>query len=208
MTTRDRILDTALELFNEGGTAAVSTNHIAAALGISPGNLYYHFRNKEEIIRALFERLFAGWDEMFELDEGQLPTLDDLLRLLRANFGVMWRFRFAHRELVVLLRRDEILRARWLEVRERGYVGFRELMGIFVAAGVVHFPTDPATVERLADLCWLISEFWLASLEVSGQPVNAAQQERAVALMLQVLVPALTVPPAPTNELSPAPLDE
>ncbi|MFN8512060.1 MAG: helix-turn-helix domain-containing protein [Chloroflexia bacterium] len=61
MSTRERILDAALGLFNERGTAVVSTNHIAAACGISPGNLYYHFRNKEEIIRALFDRMFVMW---------------------------------------------------------------------------------------------------------------------------------------------------
>ena len=58
MSNRERIVDTALQLFNERGSATVSTNHIAAAARISPGNLYYHFRNKEEIVRALFERLF------------------------------------------------------------------------------------------------------------------------------------------------------
>ena len=61
MSNRQRIIDAALMLFNDQGTGAVSTNHIADAAGISPGNLYYHFRNKEEIIRVLFERLFAAW---------------------------------------------------------------------------------------------------------------------------------------------------
>lgn len=54
LKTRDRILEKALILFNEKGTAAVTTNHIASAMGISPGNLYYHFRNREEIIQNIF----------------------------------------------------------------------------------------------------------------------------------------------------------
>ena len=55
--TRERILNAALSLFNESGTATVSTNHIAVASRLSVGNLYYHFKNKDEIIRALYERI-------------------------------------------------------------------------------------------------------------------------------------------------------
>ena len=61
--TKSRILDKALELFNERGTANVTTNHIAEALGMSPGNLYYHYRNKAEIVRGLFARIIAAWSE-------------------------------------------------------------------------------------------------------------------------------------------------
>ncbi|MBL8594525.1 MAG: helix-turn-helix transcriptional regulator, partial [Devosia sp.] len=59
--TKSRILDTALDLFNEQGTAPVTTNHIAEALSMSPGNLYYHYRNKAEIVRGLFARITAAW---------------------------------------------------------------------------------------------------------------------------------------------------
>src|SRR5207249_4908821 len=54
--TRDRILDTSLALFNQHGLASVSTHRIAAELGISPGNLHYHFRAKSLIVTWLFRR--------------------------------------------------------------------------------------------------------------------------------------------------------
>ena len=189
MKTPERILVTALELFNEQGTSAVSTNHIADALGISPGNLYYHFRNKEAIIRALFEQQFARADRLYALPDDRLPTLDDLQRLVRATFAMSWDFRFIYRELITILRRDPELQARWVAVRARGFAGFHELVAQFVAAGVLRDPADPAVVTRLAELCWLVSEFWLASVEVSGQTVGAAQLDHGVALMLQVLTP-------------------
>jgi AcrR family transcriptional regulator len=196
MKTPERILAAALRLFNEQGTAAVSTNHIAEALSMSPGNLYYHFRNKEEIIRALFEQQFARADLLYELPADRLPTLDDLQHLVQATFEMSWDFRFIYRELIALLRRDEQLQRRWVEVRARGFAGFGELVALFVAAGVLRAPETPAALQRLAELCWLISEFWLASVEVSGQTVDTAQMEHGVALMLQVLEPFLIPPSA------------
>jgi AcrR family transcriptional regulator len=191
MKTRDRILATALRLFNESGTAAISTNHIAEAAAISPGNLYYHFRNKEEIIRAIFELQFARWDSLYEFPSDRPLSVDDLLGVLRATFAVSWEYRFVYRELIALLRRDAELHRRWVEVRERGYAGFHELFGHFVAASVLRDPGDPATITRLADLCWLVSEYWLASVEVSGVEVDQAQMERGARLVQQVLDPYL-----------------
>jgi len=114
MSNRERVLESALTLFNDQGTGAVSTNHIAEAAGISPGNLYYHFRNKEEIIRALFERLFAAWDETFQLPTDRAPSLADLDAMITANYQLIWEYRFAYREQAVLLRNDPELRERYL----------------------------------------------------------------------------------------------
>jgi AcrR family transcriptional regulator len=189
MKTRDRILATALQLFNASGTGPVSTNHIAEGLGISPGNLYYHFRNKEEIIRALFEQQFARWDADYAFPDDRLPNLDDLQQLVRATFVTAWEYRFMYRELIALLRRDAQLHQRWVEIRTRGFDGFHQLFELFVAAGVLRSPADQSVVTRLAELVWLISEFWLASVEVSGATVDAAQMEHGVELILQVLDP-------------------
>lgn len=187
--TKERILDTAITLFNAEGTAAVSTNHIATALGISPGNLYYHFPNKEAIIRACLERLYAVWDTVFSLPADRAPTLADMEGLIRANFAVLWDYRFVYRELIALLRRDEALRERYVAVRQRGFADFRLLFAAFGAAGVLRLPADEAEVDRLAELCWLISEFWLPSVEVGAREVTPEQMQAGVALMLQVLQP-------------------
>src|SRR5215510_6432065 len=106
MSTREKILDTALALFNKESTSAVSTNHIAEAAGISPGNLYYHFHNKDEIIRELFQRLYDRWDTDLQLSGDHLPQLDDLKHIIETNYQIIWQYRFAYRELVALLHSD------------------------------------------------------------------------------------------------------
>lgn len=194
MNTKERILDAALTLFNAQGTGAVSTNHIADAAGISPGNLYYHYRNKEAIIRGIFERLFAEWDSAFNLPTDHAPTLEDVRHWVKTNFEQVSRYRFIYRELLPLLRQDAELHQRYQQVRERGYTGFRELMSALAQWGVMQAIDSEDVVTRLADLCWLITEFWFSSAEVRGETVTDAHVQQGVDLMIQVLGPYLVAP--------------
>jgi AcrR family transcriptional regulator len=189
MSTRDRILNSALALFNEQGTAAVSTNHIAAATNISPGNLYYHFRNKEDIISALFERLFAAWDETFRLPSNRAPGLADFDEMIAGNYQLIWEYRFAYREMAALLRNDPGLHARYQEVRQSGYKGFTELIEAFAGAGVLTRPETEKEVVALTELCWIVSEFWPLNLELSGRALDAAGVREGVAIMRYLFRP-------------------
>jgi AcrR family transcriptional regulator len=189
MNTRDRILDSALALFNERGTAAVSTNHIAAAIDISPGNLYYYFGNKEEIISALFERLFSAWDETFQLPADHAPTLADFEAMIAGNYRLIWEYRFAYREMAALLRNDPALYARYLDVRRRGYDGFVELIDAFASAGVLVRPRSKAELKALTELCWIVSELWPVNLELSGRELDAAGIQAGVDLMKHLFRP-------------------
>lgn len=188
--TIDRIIDAAIALFNAQGSGAVSTNHIAEAAGVSPGNLYYHFHNKEEIIRAVFERLFAEWDQAFALQPDPTIGIDTVQTLVRANFEIMSAYQFVYRELLALLGRDPVLHARYQEVRARGYNGFREVVAVLSRSGVF-IPIDDATTDRLADICWLISEFWLSTIAITHQQINADHKQRGIDLMLHTLQPYL-----------------
>jgi AcrR family transcriptional regulator len=187
--TKERILEKALHLFNEAGTSAISTNHIAEAAGISPGNLYYHFRNKEEIIRALCNQLFTTTGEMFIPDHP--PTLADVREWVRQNFIVTWQYAFVYRELPALLRQDAELATDYARVRERGYDGFHMLIRALQASGVLVSDIDPKTMTQLADLCWLITESWLTALDLQGQPATHDNMQRGIDLMLLIFQPYL-----------------
>jgi AcrR family transcriptional regulator len=115
MSAKDRIQRAALLLFNQAGVATVTTNHLAAHLGMSPGNLYFHYRNKEEIVRDLFSSMTSEVYAAFRGDPSQT---------VRECFEVFWRYRCLHREIYHLRRRDPILARRWKLHLRRAYVRF------------------------------------------------------------------------------------
>ncbi|MGA1343220.1 MAG: TetR/AcrR family transcriptional regulator, partial [Hyphomonas sp.] len=75
MKTRDRILEVSLLLFNEEGEGVLSSVDVANALEISPGNLYYHFRGKDAIIRALFDRFEEEMRVILRGSKGGLASI-------------------------------------------------------------------------------------------------------------------------------------
>ena len=102
--TYTRIIDASLTLFNEEGERNISTNHIAAHLGISPGNLYYHFRNKDEIIVQLFKRYSEAL--LAYLNEAVLPSdVEDSINYMAGIYDVMWEYRFLFSDVNTLLAR-------------------------------------------------------------------------------------------------------
>jgi len=189
--TKDRVVGAAVRLFNERGTAAVSTNHVAERAGISPGNLYYHFRNKEEIIREIWARIDAAWRNSYALPSDRQPTLEDLRAMVEETFSALWEYRFFYRELGALTRRDAELRKRYLAVRERGLAGTEVLLENFVEAGVLGGPEDSEELARLAEVLMLVAECWLPYEETATGELERGQAKRGAALMMQVLRPYL-----------------
>lgn len=110
MKTKEKILVTSIDLFNRSGVFSVTTNHIAKAMDISPGNLYFHYDNKEEIILELFNRMMK---ETYSIWKQQKKNEMKPLDFIDANFEVYWKYRFFHREMYSLRRKDSMLGKMW-----------------------------------------------------------------------------------------------
>jgi AcrR family transcriptional regulator len=189
MQTRERIIDTAIALFNEAGTGPVTTNHIAQAMGISPGNLYYHFRNKEAIVCAIYARLRPAWEAASALPADRPPTPADLQAILSRHFRIVWDYRFYYRELPALLRRDPELAREYREVRRAGLANIETLLRHLVDAGILIVPDADAALPELAQICWVLADSWLPFAELGDDLVGPAELDRGVALILRVLHP-------------------
>ena len=192
MTTREKIVETAIRLFNEQGTRAVTTNHIAAAAGISPGNLYYHFRNKEEIIRAALDQMDAkGLEEYERINNGPGETLQkmDATFVMIQRFN--WRYRFFKRELVSLLSADPALAKQFAATHHALRSLAEDWLSRAAAEGILR-PLPATEVALLAEAIWLTILFWLNHLEVGGETVNEATLARGSAVLRCILAPHLS----------------
>lgn len=157
--TRERILETALAMFNAQGEPNVSTNHIADELGISPGNLYYHFRNKDDIVAQLFARYEQRIDDALLVPEGRLPNLEDIWLQLHLVFECMWSFRFIYRDLIDILSRSRTLRAHFARILKRATASAASVLRGLAEAGVLR--ASPAEIGATAGNIVLVTTFWL-----------------------------------------------
>lgn len=160
--TRHRILQASLELFNAQGERSVTTNHIATHLEISPGNLYYHFRNKQMIIAELFGRYEADFEGFLRLPEGRALTLEDKTRYLESLLAAMWDYRFLYRDLEHLLDSDDRLAARYRLFAKRHLLSAQRIYQGFVDAGILDM--TPSQVEALTINAWIIVTSWVRFL--------------------------------------------
>jgi AcrR family transcriptional regulator len=162
--TPDRILEAALAMFNAEGSHAVSTRHIAAKLEISPGNLYYHFANKEEIVLRLYERIESQLMTTLA-PRGEGPqTFEAILQYLDDIFGHLWEFRFFYCDVNALLREVPGLKERYRDLADRVRVQSRMIFDSMVESGWMD--ASPEQLDLLTTNAWIVLTQWFTHRQV------------------------------------------
>ena len=175
--TRERILETALAMFNQFGEPTVATTSIAFEMGISPGNLYYHFRSKEEIVADLFAEFRREIETTLAAPEERLPNAEDCWLFLHLVFEAIWKYRFNYRDINDLVARYHVIEVQFRRILAHKIRVAEQILAGLVKAGQMR--AQPAEITTLAQNIVLVASYWMSS-EFARDP-KATQDDRTLA---------------------------
>ena len=186
--TRERILETALRLFNDFGEPNVTTTVIADEMNISPGNLYYHFNNKDAIVNALFADYERDMTRLLGAPEQRPHEVEDIWLFLHLLFETIWKFRFFYRDINDLLMRNRLVETHFQRLLAAKQATAATLCRGLAAAGVLN--ATAAEIPALATNMTLVASFWL-SYEHARKPRGEPDIGHGVYQVMSLAAPYL-----------------
>ncbi|MEY4712106.1 MAG: hypothetical protein RIS88_1556 [Pseudomonadota bacterium] len=192
--TAERILEAALDLFNRLGEPNVSTTAIAAQLGISPGNLYYHYPAKEAIVNALSQRHTEDLHEVLQAG-GAVRDMAAAWVFVHALLERLWAYRFLYRDINDLVSRNRDLETLMPQVLAQQAQALRQMLQALRAAGALE--VDAHALEPTANAMLLVLAYWpsFEFVRAPRRPHQPAQVQdtlhRGTSQVLHLLAPYL-----------------
>ena len=177
--TAERILEVSLDLFNRFGEPNVSTTLISAELGISPGNLYYHYPAKDELINALFDRYERALGEILQAADG-VENVEDAWLFFHMLFELIWSSRFLYRDLNDLLSKNRRLETHFQFVLKNKQRAMHALLDGLARSGAMKI--TGAEAAPTATSMVVVVTYWL-SYEYVREPRKALEPESAALAM-------------------------
>jgi len=189
VSTKQKILDSALKLFNENGIVNVRLQHIADEAFVSVGNLAYHYKNKEAIVKALYSDLTQKQRELLA-EYRVVPLFDNMDRLFRLSFHLQNNYVFFYLDTWEIERAypsiAEIHRQyiNWQIEQLKSMLNFNSSRGALVPE-----PSD-GLFEQLAIQIWMTTDLWKVQQKLRGKGVEEEGEYRTAVWSL--LMPYFT----------------
>lgn len=192
LKTKEKIKKTALELFNNNDTLSITTNHIAKEAKISPGNLYYYYKNKEEIITDLYLQMSDEFENFnsFKLIANSSNPLE-VLSLMYDNYGELFiKYKFLIRDIGALLALYPNLKTLFSKRQTKRLQQIETLLKYFIELEIINL--TQSEIKLTAKLNWFIPTYWQLFTSVDGTISNNSVNEVKHIVFNILLKPILT----------------
>ena len=188
MNTKDKILNKALELFNSEGSGNISTNHIAKALDMSTGNLYYHFKNKESIIRTLLQRMIEEYDEVFREN---FPKKEDMIleSLLFDDTKTAIKYKLLYNDLNILFKRDKVFEHIFIENQTKREKVLNDIFKFLQEKEYIQKNISDFVLNNAIKIIWYLENFRFFRYELEGRDVKRVEDLDLQEILLERLIP-------------------
>ena len=196
--TAERILATALDLFNRFGEPNVATTLIASDMGISPGNLFYHFPAKEMLVNALFDEYQRDIQQLLPAS-ADVQDVEHAWFFLHSVFELIWRHRFVYRDLNDLLSKNRHLEEQTKTVLQLKQQAFETMLGGLQQHGLLaqsQAERHSCATHMVVLLTWWLSYEYVQNPRHALEEANAGQSVmRGAQQVLGLLLPYLSDAP-------------
>lgn len=178
-STKEKIIEAAVLLFNENGLANVRLQQIADEAGISVGNLAYHFKNKEAIIIHVYESLFEEFSEILSSYLLQ-PNLLDFNDQLSKYFNFFHKYHFYLTDLFEIERSLPSVMEQWHQYVNKMMSQIKKRIEFNIKRNILVPEPNPNTYNLLANNIWMTIVFWTPQQILRGLPIEECKYKEAV----------------------------
>lgn len=191
--TKTKIKNAAIELFNNGDTLSTTTNHIAKFAKISPGNLYYHYKDKGDIIKEIYLDMsseFEGFNS-FEYILSSNNPLKALWDMFDKYAELFYKYKFLMRDISTLMTIYPDLKEEFLKRQEKRIIQIEGLYKYLISKDIIDIPKDE--IHLRAKLNWFISGYWHLFTSTTGEITKESISETKTIIFKMQLYPNLTI---------------
>jgi AcrR family transcriptional regulator len=190
--TKEKILKAALSLFNNKGTEWTTVRDIAKKVGISHGNLCYHFPTTDHIIEQLYFNLVAELDQEMSQMQQATQNPEDVFKGGRVLFDLLYKYKFLMLNFVDIMRRLPKINKHFRELQNRRNAEFKVVFNNLVVAGMMRPEIYPGFFDDLLINMSILGDFWISHAEIRFEGEEKDKLDFYYRVTSIVLLPLLT----------------
>ncbi len=185
ISTRDRIINTAIKLFNKKGYASVTLHGIAGEMNMTRGNLTYHFKDKDQLLKEITDGM---WEAIMKQrnKSRQLPSFENLHNEVQLYHKLQQQYSFLFLDTHIVT--HPLIKERFRQMTEQTIKDNKAAIAFAIASGNMQQEPYKGIYHNIAFNTWMLAFYWRSQKIIRGEK----NKENAEAMIWSMLIPHFT----------------